>query len=638
MRKKKGMFVMKKYISLMMVAVLFLSMFAGCKDVDKNKNKVNGKFSEYLIAEKVGTVNRTNFNTAEGGLYYLNENNMYGVISLNGVYDTGAVYASVNPTGKFFQVRKNNIVSGDIANLNSAMLIDGKGSIIVSGYAYYYALSERYVQVFKLTGKTLNKDSAIVSLDIENGYVSFGSVDGREWYEGSWQVFDVVTGKTIPGVSEKEAKSVEACGRFIEYFKDGMISINEKGEALGENSKLFDDGSYSIESKIGEVFSDDGELMFSYDLTGFKPSSASYGYYIASKYEDGTTKYVVMDNKGKVISSEFTDSITIYGEVIMCGDKIYNLKGENIISGTYEYVYYDQVVCQNWLLKNGDYYTLIDKNGNVFFNGASDGNENNVFTTDFVASKKTKEGDYYFYSYKENDYTIKGYSFAPWIVKSPNANNLYDLVDTMTGEKLLEGYNDFSSISKNTLSYYVYAKHNGGADVYLVVSSSQLEEVITKKNSLYDELTAAFSNEGINVTINKETGEIALDSSVLFGGDSAELTADGKAFLNKFIRAYTSIVTSDKYTGFISKTIVEGHTAPVSGSTYAGDIKLSEDRANNVKNYCISTATGVDVSKISSTFESIGYSNSKPVYDSNGNVNMAASRRVSFRFLVNVDF
>ena len=33
-----------------------------------------------------------------------------------------------------------------------------------------------------------------------------------------------------------------------------------------------------------------------------------------------------------------------------------------------------------------------------------------------------------------------------------------------------------------------------------------------------------------------------MDATVLFGGDSAELTSEGKEFLNKFLKAYTSII------------------------------------------------------------------------------------------------
>lgn len=133
------------------------------------------------------------------------------------------------------------------------------------------------------------------------------------------------------------------------------------------------------------------------------------------------------------------------------------------------------------------------------------------------------------------------------------------------------------------------------------------------------------------------TGEIAMDATVLFGGDSAELTSEGREFLNKFLKAYTSIIYNEKYDGFIAKTMVEGHIAPVSGTTYEGGMPLSEKRAENVKNYCLSGETGVDTSKLAPTLETVGYSQSRPVYDADGNVDIEASRRVSFRFIVNID-
>lgn len=83
--------------------------------------------------------------------------------------------------------------------------------------------------------------------------------------------------------------------------------------------------------------------------------------------------------------------------------------------------------------------------------------------------------------------------------------------------------------------------------------------------------------------------------------------------------------------------MIEGHTAPVSGSTYESGLPLSEQRANNVKNYCVSSETGVDTSKLAANLEATGLSNSKPVYDNSGKVDMAASRRVSFRFIINLE-
>ncbi len=629
----------KKYISLFLVAILIVSVFAGCgKVVDKNNNVVNGDFSEYLVAEKVGTLNRGSFTTAEGGIYYKDENGLFGVMSYNGLYDTGAIFKTVMPRGKYFEVSQVAVANeNDMANINAAYLINNKGEAIITSCAAYNVINDRYVIAAKATELTNAKDEAVVSLSNNKelrGYGDFYDI----YYKGEWAVYDVLTEKYVPGATGTRYTFVSESGRYFTFknAEGNTVTINENGEELPKDAKLFDDGSYSVEGKVGEVYNSDGVLIFSYDLTGFIPSSVSGDYYVANKYSDGVSKYVVMNNKGEVVSSEFDSYIYIYGDVVFCDNKVYNLEGKSILDGTYENIYYDKVFGQNWMLTNDDYYTIIDKNGNVFFNGPYD-DEHSISSIDFVASKKIDD-DWYCYSYKDKDYTIKGINFAPWIAKTSSSNSLYDLVDTMTGKKLLEGYKGYSSISRNSLAYYVYAKYEGGADVYLVVSGAQLEDVINKKNSLFDDLAAAFTDEGINVTVNKETGEISLDSSVLFGGDSAELTNDGKAFLNKFIKVYTTVAFSEKYEGFISKTMVEGHTAPIDGDTYASGLQLSEERALNVKNYCLSAETGVDVSKIGKTLEDVGYSNSKPVYDANGEVDLAASRRVSFRFMVNVDF
>lgn len=172
------------------------------------------------------------------------------------------------------------------------------------------------------------------------------------------------------------------------------------------------------------------------------------------------------------------------------------------------------------------------------------------------------------------------------------------------------------------------------------MTEQQLEEIAKTKTNLLESLTNAFKTAGINVDIDEKSGEVSLDSSVLFGGDSAVLSADGKDFLEKFITTYSDVILDDEFDGFISKILVEGHTAPVEGSTYESGLSLSKERADNVKNYCLSSESGISadaVSALTKTFEAVGMSNSKPVKDSAGNVDVAASRRVAFRFLINLD-
>lgn len=199
------------------------------------------------------------------------------------------------------------------------------------------------------------------------------------------------------------------------------------------------------------------------------------------------------------------------------------------------------------------------------------------------------------------------------------------------GDKKDSGVYEFIRY-QDSLAYWL----DDGVDIDSV-DTEKLEELEEKKNNLLDELAREFRNAGVDVTINETTGELALDSSVLFGGDSSEITAEGKSFIDKFIGVYSKVVFSEKYDGLVSKTVVEGHTAPVKGTSYEADIPLSEARAKNVLDCCIASENSTNPTKIKETFESVGYSNSKPVYDNSGAVDMDASRRVSFRLVLNLE-
>jgi len=166
-------------------------------------------------------------------------------------------------------------------------------------------------------------------------------------------------------------------------------------------------------------------------------------------------------------------------------------------------------------------------------------------------------------------------------------------------------------------------------------------EIITEKQtSILSELKSAFSLAGLNVSIDESTGKVSFDSSILFGGDSSKLSAERKSFLKKFIKAYSSVMLSDEFDGFIKEILVEGHTAPIAGSTYESGLPLSKERAEKVKNYCLSSDSGLSkaqTKQLAKILKSAGKSNSEPVLDSKGNVDLAASRRVTFRFYININ-
>ncbi len=214
--------------------------------------------------------------------------------------------------------------------------------------------------------------------------------------------------------------------------------------------------------------------------------------------------------------------------------------------------------------------------------------------------------------------------------------------------------NDGFILTDGNTNYYYNNKYSSGKMTNRLAGSikpeerekmedldeAQLTVLLEKKEDLLDELTAAFSDAGIQVDVNRENGELAMDATVLFGGDSAVLTQEGKDFLNKFIAAYAKIACSEKYRDFIRSTAVEGHIAPVTGVTYEGGLPLSEERAGNVLNYCLSADAGLSADEVSILKEKlfpVGFSNLRPVMKADGTPDMEASRRVSFRFLINLD-
>ncbi|MBR4889098.1 MAG: OmpA family protein, partial [Clostridia bacterium] len=124
------------------------------------------------------------------------------------------------------------------------------------------------------------------------------------------------------------------------------------------------------------------------------------------------------------------------------------------------------------------------------------------------------------------------------------------------------------------------------------LGENAVEQLVEKRSNLFDDLAAAFEAADLNVTVDKESGEIMLDSAVLFGVDESELTDEGKAFLEQFLKVYTDVTLSDTYDGFVSKVLVEGHTDTQGDYDY--NLKLSQARADAVLEWCATQNTSLN--------------------------------------------
>lgn len=120
-----------------------------------------------------------------------------------------------------------------------------------------------------------------------------------------------------------------------------------------------------------------------------------------------------------------------------------------------------------------------------------------------------------------------------------------------------------------------------------------------------------------------ERGAIAMDATVMFDFDSAELSAEGKTELKKFIDGYVKAVFRADGTTDVKKITVEGHTD--TDGSYEYNKTLSEKRANAVMKYCIEQQP-----KLKNYMVAKGCSYDYPVKKSDGSVDKAASRRVCF--------
>ena len=201
---------------------------------------------------------------------------------------------------------------------------------------------------------------------------------------------------------------------------------------------------------------------------------------------------------------------------------------------------------------------------------------------------------------------------------------------------------DMSDFKINTIDFdglKVFVPEDSQIDLE-GIDAARMQEIVEKEASLLQKLTAALNGSGLNVKTDTETGEVSLDASVLFGGDSSALSDAGKAFLREFGKAYTEVLLDKEFEGFLAEIRVEGHCAPVAGDTYETAFPLSQERAEVVRDYLLSDECGLDAagrSALQKLLTAQGLSNLYPVKNAAGQVDMDASRRVAFRFLVNVE-
>ncbi len=196
----------------------------------------------------------------------------------------------------------------------------------------------------------------------------------------------------------------------------------------------------------------------------------------------------------------------------------------------------------------------------------------------------------------------------------------------------------------------------------LLLASSMLE--IQKKAEADAEITSLYNNIKTNIyfDIAKEfrddlaawnavvdSTDLAvrfstneeLNTKVSYFESGSSIPSDTyKLILNDFFPRFLKVVTNPKYRESIEEIRIEGHTD--SDGEYLFNIKLSQDRAREVLDYCLKIAdsdpelkTATDWAKYKITANGLSYSH--PILNADGSENKGLSRRVEFKVRTNAE-
>lgn len=181
-----------------------------------------------------------------------------------------------------------------------------------------------------------------------------------------------------------------------------------------------------------------------------------------------------------------------------------------------------------------------------------------------------------------------------------------------------------------------YANLVGDSVIDAELDEETLEKMGMTQMEILETMQEVFETEGYvmgeDVVIDEKTGKITLNNGILFDVDSAELSVEGKEYLDKLFWVLNKVLIEDGYEEFLDEIIVEGHTD--STGDYEMNQELSEERAAAVDDYCSEN----DIySHIYNYLDPVGRSCDELIYDENGNEDRDASRRVVFKITLDAE-
>jgi chemotaxis protein MotB len=166
----------------------------------------------------------------------------------------------------------------------------------------------------------------------------------------------------------------------------------------------------------------------------------------------------------------------------------------------------------------------------------------------------------------------------------------------------------------------------------LATQQTKIDDLVGVRTKIIQDLSVTLTSASLKSKVDKNTGDIVLDSAVFFDTGQSTIKESGKALLNQFIPLYLSVLLRPEYNDYLGEIIIEGHTD--TKGEYLMNLELSQQRALTVATYCLQM-NGLSSEQrkyLRKILTAKGKSYSEPIYNADGSINMDQSRRVEFQF------
>lgn len=167
-----------------------------------------------------------------------------------------------------------------------------------------------------------------------------------------------------------------------------------------------------------------------------------------------------------------------------------------------------------------------------------------------------------------------------------------------------------------------------------VLSSQQtkIDELLGVRTELIRALSHALNQANLNAKVDAKTGDIVLDSQLMFDSGQSILSAVGESQLSQLIPVYLDVLMRPEYKDYVAEIIIEGHTD--SKGSYEYNLQLSQNRALAVATQCLNmpNLSAAQKQLLQDILTAKGRSYSNLIRNPDGSENMQASRRVEIKF------